>query len=79
MKASRYVVVEKECCGTCVHYRQHYILSEQGRPFPLWYGHCGTPRRKRRQPDEVCPYWSPPVPPDGELEEDERCLSEAAR
>ncbi len=59
MSVPRYVIVEKECCGTCVHYRQHYILTEGGRPFPLWYGHCATPRRKRREPDEVCPCWSP--------------------
>lgn len=71
MKTSRYVVVEKECCGSCVHYRQHYVLTEHGRPFPLWYGHCGTPRMKRRTPDEVCPYWSPVLPPDGEPEEDD--------
>ena len=57
MKEPRYVVVEKSCCGTCVHYRQHYILQEGGRPYPLWYGHCCTPRSKRRTPDEVCPHW----------------------
>ncbi len=57
MKVSRYVVVEKACCGTCVHYYQHYILSKEGRLHPLWYGHCGTPRDKRRTPGETCPYW----------------------
>ena len=69
MKTSRYAVVEEECCGTCVHYRQHYILGDHGRPFPLWYGHCATPRVKRRQPDEVCPYWKPSCPgePDADL------------
>lgn len=59
MKEPRYIVVEKQCCGTCIHYRQHYILSEHGRPFPLWYGHCVAPRLKRREPDESCPYWAP--------------------
>ena len=58
MNGSRYVVVEQECCGTCVHYRQHYILSEQGRPWPLWYGHCVFPRLKARKPDETCPHWT---------------------
>ena len=57
MKETRYVVVEKSCCGTCGHYRQHYVLQEGGRPYPLWYGHCCTPREKRRAPDEVCPHW----------------------
>ena len=57
MKGPRYVVVEKACCGTCIHYRQHYVLREGGRLLPLWYGHCGTPRQKRRTPEEVCPYW----------------------
>jgi len=57
MKEPRYVVVEKVCCGTCVHYRQHYILQEGGRPYPLWYGHCRTPRGKRRTPEESCSYW----------------------
>lgn len=59
MSERRYIVVEKECCGTCVHYRQHYILTEHGKPYPLWYGHCVTPRLKRREPDETCPHWTP--------------------
>ena len=57
MNTPRYVMVEQRCCGTCIHYRQHYILTQQCRPYPLWYGHCGTPRMKRRTPDETCPYW----------------------
>ena len=59
MKESRYIVVEKTCCGTCVHYRQHCILDPNGKPYPLWYGHCRTPRQKRRAPDETCPHWKP--------------------
>ena len=57
MKPPRYVVVERACCGTCVHYRQHYTLLEKGSFRPLWYGHCAVPRRKRRMPDEVCQHW----------------------
>lgn len=34
MKGPRYAVVEKSCCGTCVHYRQYYVLLEGGRPYP---------------------------------------------
>ena len=56
MKEARYIVVEKSCCGTCVHYRQHYILDPNGKPYPL---HCHTPRMKRRAPDEACPHWKP--------------------
>ena len=44
MHEACHVVVEKVCCGTCVHYRQHYVLSEGGRFLPLWYGHCHVPR-----------------------------------
>ena len=66
MKEPRYVVVEKECCGTCVHYRQHYVLLGDGRPHPLWYGHCHTPRQKRRTPDEAWPHWKA-----AEMREDE--------
>ena len=57
MKEPRYVVVEKSCCGTCAHYRQHYVLLEHGKFAPLWYGHCKAPRRKCRTPEEVCPHW----------------------
>lgn len=57
MNCPRYMIVEKACCGTCIHYRQHYILTEQCRPYPLRYGHCGTPRVKHRALDETCPYW----------------------
>lgn len=63
MKGSRHLLVAKECCGTCIHYRQHYVLSTLGSFHPLWFGHCGTPRMKSRDPDEVCPHWAPVVPP----------------
>lgn len=53
-----HVVVEKVCCGTCVHYRQHYVLSEEGRFLPLWYGHCHVPRAERRTPEEVCRFYA---------------------
>lgn len=69
MKESRYVVVEKSCCGTCVHYRQHYVLQEGGRPYPLWYGHCHTPRAKRRTPEEACPHWAPAGQPEAKQED----------
>ena len=40
MSLPRKYMVEKRVCGTCVHYRQHYVRTEQGNYYPLWYGHC---------------------------------------
>ena len=55
----KYEIVDGQVCGTCVHYRQHYIYRD-GSYFPLWYnGHCHCPRRKIRTPDQVCTYWEP--------------------
>lgn len=51
----KYEIVDGQVCGTCVHYRQHYIYREDSY-FPLWYGHCHCPRRKIRTPDQVCTY-----------------------
>lgn len=31
----KYELVEGKVCGTCIHYRQHYILSE-GEYDALW-------------------------------------------
>ena len=60
MKEARYIVVEKSCCGTCIHYCQHYVLDSKGRPNPIWYGHCCEPRIKHRTPEETCPRWQAP-------------------
>ena len=27
MRTTRKYIVEKQCCGTCAHYRQHYVLG----------------------------------------------------
>ena len=51
-------IVEKEVCGTCAHYRQHYVLGEGGKFWPLWYGHYHVPRcDKHPGPDQTCPHW----------------------
>lgn len=51
-------IVEKEVCSTCAHYRQHYVLGEGGKFWPLWYGHCHVPRcGKHPGPDQTCPHW----------------------
>lgn len=57
MNKRRNMMVERKCCATCVHYRQHYILSTMGSFHPIWYGHCVTPRLKNRDPDEICEHW----------------------
>lgn len=41
-------MVKAEVCGTCAHYRQHYVLVDKERCYmPLWYGHCNLPMYKR--------------------------------
>lgn len=59
MKESRYVVVEREECRSCVYYRQHYILTDHCRPMPLDYGHCVRGHRKKRRTGENCGEWTP--------------------
>lgn len=58
MKSNAKYIVEKEVCGTCAHYRQHYVMMECGKFWPLWYGHCHVPRwGKHPSPDQTCPHW----------------------
>lgn len=57
MKTTRKYIVEVQTCGTCAHYRQHYILGDYGRFRPIWYGHCQAPQARRPLPDGVCPKW----------------------
>ena len=56
MTLPRKYMVEREVCGTCVHYWQHYVLHK-GQFRPLWYGHCAQPWRRHPSPEEVCPRW----------------------
>lgn len=57
MSLPRKYMVEKRVCGTCVHYRQHYVRTEQGNYYPLWYGHCIHPWRRHPEPDFGCERW----------------------
>jgi hypothetical protein len=57
MALPRKYMVEQRVCGTCVHYRQHYIRTPQGMYYPLWYGHCARPRRRHPAPDFGCENW----------------------
>lgn len=52
-------MVEANVCGTCIHYRQHYVLVEGGRFEPLWYGHCHVPRSRYPLPDGTCRHYEP--------------------
>lgn len=57
MSLPRKYMVEKRVCGTCVHYRQHYVRSREGYYIPLWYGHCIHPWRRHPEPDFGCERW----------------------
>lgn len=64
-------IVELECCGTCRHFRRHYV--RMGEVYSaLQYGHCVYPRQKRRAAEDGCPRWAPGGPP--EVEEEIYCL-----
>ena len=54
MSLPRKYMVEKRVCGTCVHYRQHYVRSREGYYIPLWYGHCIHPWRRHPEPELGC-------------------------
>lgn len=57
MSLPRKYMVEKRVCGTCVHYRQHYVRTGKGDYYPLWYGHCIQPWRRHPEPDSGCERW----------------------
>ena len=62
--------MQKQICGECAHFRQHYVLSSQ-RCTPVNCGHCSYPRLKRRTPDTLaCVHFalreSPPDLPERE-------------
>ena len=42
--------MQKNTCGQCGHFRQHYILDDQGCAV-VCCGHCVFPRMKNRRPD----------------------------
>ena len=51
-----YVTLDTAVCGSCQHFRQHYI--KQGKYYvPISYGHCVYPRLKKRTVGESCPMW----------------------
>ena len=45
------------CCGTCLHFRQHYIKWGKGFMAQDW-GHCKYPRLKDRDVEAVCKHWA---------------------
>lgn len=56
MKGYEALTVER--CGTCKHFRRHYVLIGEACYHPINYGHCAYPLRKKRREEEHCPYWS---------------------
>ena len=54
----RKYMVEARVCGTCIHYHQHYVRVGEGSYQPLWYGHCGVPRRRHPTPEDGYPHWA---------------------
>lgn len=52
-----YEALPVEQCGTCEHFRRHYIRREGDFYIPLDYGHCVYPRSKKRRAEERCPRW----------------------
>ena len=56
---AKYKIIQASTCGTCAHFRRHYVLRDDDWFFPLDYGHCVYPRCKKREPDQTCPHWTP--------------------
>lgn len=52
-----YEALPVEQCGTCAHFRRHYVRIGTDFYLPLSYGHCVYPRQKKRRDDEDCPRW----------------------
>ena len=52
-----YIKREAKCCGSCVHFRRHYIKRGIDYYYPLDYGHCTYPRNKAREAGDSCPHW----------------------
>ena len=41
-----YIAMDAAICGSCAHFRQHYIKLSETYYTPLAYGHCVYPRLK---------------------------------
>ena len=51
--------MENTKCGSCTHFRQHYILDRQSCRA-ISCGHCSQPRLKHRRPEQsACPHYVP--------------------
>ena len=57
MPMKGYEALPVEQCGTCAHFRRHYIRMAGNCYFPISYGHCVYPARKKRREEECCSYW----------------------
>ena len=55
---SSYTAMDAAVCGSCAHFRLHYIKVGY-RFFPLAYGHCIHPRSRKKCRDHLaCPHWT---------------------
>ena len=54
-----YIATDAAVCGSCAHFRQHYIILSETYYTPLTYGHCVYPRLKKRSAESICPKWTP--------------------
>lgn len=51
--------MENKACGTCKHFRVHYVKCGRGRYAAILDGHCVKPRIKRRSTgDKACEHWT---------------------
>ena len=51
--------MENAKCGSCAHFRQHYILDKQSCRA-INCGHCSQPRLKHRRPEQAaCLHYAP--------------------
>ena len=57
MSLPRKYMVEKRVCGTCVHYRQHYVRTEQGNEVKMDELRSARPWRRHPEPDFGCERW----------------------
>lgn len=54
-----YTAMDAAVCGSCAHFRRHYIKLSETHYTPLTYGHCIYPRLKKRSAESACPQWAP--------------------
>ena len=49
----------EKACGSCQHFRLHYVRIDENSYISTRYGHCVFPMLKKRRAEENCPQWKP--------------------